>query len=152
MIRFNLWPLFQGQIRIAKIKVLISHFFVFLEICNFTPTYSKSWAKNILMWSAFTLGSIFKVKRQLNGFGEFSFWWIQFASVLQCDSFFMHVSLDVMYCVLLNMYVKLYSDISKQYPLQNMIHCISFVPFGLSHSLKVIMTKDYQGFINGGLF
>ena len=40
--------------------------------------------ENLLMWSDFTLGSSFKVKRWLIGFGEFSFWWIQFASVLRC--------------------------------------------------------------------
>ena len=42
----------------------------------------KSWAKNLLMWSDLTLGSSFKVKQWLIGFGELSFWWIQFASVL----------------------------------------------------------------------
>ena len=57
---------------------------MFLEVCNVTPTYRKSWAKNLLMWSDFTLDSSFKVKRLLIGFGEFYFWWIQFASVLQC--------------------------------------------------------------------
>ena len=48
-----------------------------------TPTYGKSWAKTLLM-SDLTLGSSFKVKPWLFGFGEFSFWWIQFASVLLC--------------------------------------------------------------------
>ena len=48
------------------------------------PTCRKSWAKNLLMWSDFTLGSSFKVKPWLIGFGEFSFWWIRFASVLRC--------------------------------------------------------------------
>ena len=43
-----------------------------------TPT---SWAKNLSMWSDLTLGSSFKVKRWLIGFGELSFWWIQFASL-----------------------------------------------------------------------
>ena len=35
------------------------------------PTYRKSWAGNLLMWSDFTLGSSFKVKRWLIGFGGF---------------------------------------------------------------------------------
>ena len=48
------------------------------------PTYTKSWVKNLLIWSDFTLGSSFEVKRWLIGFGEISFWWIQFASVLRC--------------------------------------------------------------------
>ena len=64
--------------------MLITRLFLFLEVCNVTPTYRKSWAKNLLMWSDFTLGSSFKVKRWLMVFGEFSFWWIQFASVLRC--------------------------------------------------------------------
>ena len=51
--------------------MLITRLFVFLEVCNVTPTYRKSWAKNLLMWSDFTLGSSFKVKRWLIGFGEF---------------------------------------------------------------------------------
>ena len=40
--------------------------------------------RNLLIWSDFTLG-LSKVKRYFNGFGEFSFWWIQFVSVLQCN-------------------------------------------------------------------
>ena len=47
--RFNLWPLLQGQMRIAKLKVLITHLFLFLEVCNVISTYRKSWAKNLLM-------------------------------------------------------------------------------------------------------
>ena len=41
------------------------------------PTYRKSWAKNILMWSDLTLGPLLKVKRWFTGFGELSFQWIQ---------------------------------------------------------------------------
>ena len=37
------------------------------------PTYRKSWAGNLVMFS----GPSFEVKRWLTGFGEFSFWWIQ---------------------------------------------------------------------------
>ena len=48
------------------------------------PTYRKSWAGNLLILSGLTLGSSFKAKRWLIGFGELSFWWIQFASVLRC--------------------------------------------------------------------
>ena len=44
---------------------------VFLEVFNVTPTYRKSWAKNLLMWSDFTLGSSFKVKRLLICVGGF---------------------------------------------------------------------------------
>ena len=52
--------------------MFISCLFVFLEVCSVTPTYRKSWAKNLLIWSDFTLGFSFKVKRCYNGFGEFS--------------------------------------------------------------------------------
>ena len=48
--------------------MFISCLFVFLEVCSVTPTYRKSWAKNLLIWSDF----FFKVKRCYNGFGEFS--------------------------------------------------------------------------------
>ena len=41
------------------------------------PTYRRSWAGNLLMFSDLTLGSSFEVKRWFTGFGELSFWWIQ---------------------------------------------------------------------------
>ena len=41
------------------------------------PTYRKSWAGNLLMFSDLTLGPSFKVKRWFTGFDELSFWWIQ---------------------------------------------------------------------------
>ena len=41
------------------------------------PTYRRSWAGNLLMFSDLTLGPSFKVKRWFTGFGELSFWWIQ---------------------------------------------------------------------------
>ena len=43
----------------------------------------KSWARNLLMLDL-TFGPYFKVKRSFTGFGELSFRWIQFASVLRC--------------------------------------------------------------------
>ena len=41
------------------------------------PTYRKSWAGNLLMFSDLTLGPSFKVKLWFTGFGELSFRWIQ---------------------------------------------------------------------------
>ena len=41
------------------------------------PTYNKSWAGNLLMWSDMTLGPSFKVKQWFTDFGELSFQWIQ---------------------------------------------------------------------------
>ena len=34
-----------------------------LEVCNVKPTYRKSWAGNLLMWSDLTMGPSFKVKQ-----------------------------------------------------------------------------------------
>ena len=65
--------------------MLITRLLLVLEVWDGKPTYRKSWVKNVLKWANFTLGFSFKVKRCFNGVGELCFWWIQFASVLQCD-------------------------------------------------------------------
>ena len=44
-------------------KVLITRLLLILEACNVKPTYRKSWAVNLLMWSDLTLDPSFKVKR-----------------------------------------------------------------------------------------
>ena len=77
VVRFDLGPFLQGQMRIAKLKVLITHLLLDLEVCNVKPTYRKSWAGNLFMWSDLTLSPSFKVKRWFTGFGELSFRWIQ---------------------------------------------------------------------------
>ena len=41
------------------------------------PTYRRSWAGNLRMFSDLTLGPSFKVKQWFTGFGELSFWSIQ---------------------------------------------------------------------------
>ena len=41
VVRFDLGPLFQGQTRIAKLKVLIPCLLLVLEVCNVKPTYWK---------------------------------------------------------------------------------------------------------------
>ena len=41
------------------------------------PTYRRSWAGNLLMFSDLTLCPSFKVNRWFTGFGELSFRWIQ---------------------------------------------------------------------------
>ena len=53
MVRFDLGPLLQGQTTIAELKVLV------LEVCNMKPTYRRSWAGNLLMFSDLTLVSSF---------------------------------------------------------------------------------------------
>ena len=41
------------------------------------PTYRRSWAGNLLMFSDLTLDPSFKVRQWFTGFGELSFRWIQ---------------------------------------------------------------------------
>ena len=49
VVRFDLGPLIRGQMRIAKSKVLINHFFSCREVCNVKASYRKSCARNLLM-------------------------------------------------------------------------------------------------------
>ena len=63
VVRFDLGPLLQGQTRIAKLKVLITRLLSILEVWDGKPTYRKSCAANLLMWSDLTLGPSFNVKR-----------------------------------------------------------------------------------------
>ena len=53
VVRFDLGPLLQGQLSIAKLKVW-----------DGKPTYRKSWAGNYLVWSDLTLDPSFKVKQR----------------------------------------------------------------------------------------
>ena len=46
-----------------NLKVLITHLLLVLEVWDGKPTYRKSWAGNLLVWSDLTLGPSFKVKR-----------------------------------------------------------------------------------------
>ena len=61
--RFVLWPLLQGQTRIAKLKVLITCLLLVLQVCNVKPTSRKSSAGNLLMWSDLALDPSFRVKQ-----------------------------------------------------------------------------------------
>ena len=63
VVRFDLGPLLQGQTRIAKRKMFIPRVLLVLEIWEGEPTYRKSWARNLLVWSDLTLDPSFKVKR-----------------------------------------------------------------------------------------
>ena len=54
VVRFDLGPWF---------KVLITCLLLDLEVCSVKPTYRKSWAGNLLMWSDLTLDPSFKVKQ-----------------------------------------------------------------------------------------
>ena len=63
VVGFDLGPLLQGQMNIAKHKVLITRLFLVLDVWDGKPTHRKSWARNLLVWLDLTLGSSFKVKR-----------------------------------------------------------------------------------------
>ena len=64
VIGFDLGLLLQGQTRTARPKVLIIRLLLVLEVCNVKPTYRKSWAGNLLIWSDLTVDPSFKVKRR----------------------------------------------------------------------------------------
>ena len=87
------WNPPSSQTRTAKLEVLITCFLLVLQVCNVTPTYRKLWAGNLLMWSDFSLGPSFKVKRWFTGFGELSFRWIQIylGSPMHESSLFMNL-------------------------------------------------------------
>ena len=63
VVRFDLGPLLQGQTRIAKLKVLITRLLLVLAVWHGKPTYRKSWAGNLFMWSDLTLDPSLKVKQ-----------------------------------------------------------------------------------------
>ena len=62
VVRFDLGPLLQGQRRIGKLKSAYTCLLLVLEVRDGKPTYRKSWAGNLLVWSDLTLGPSFKVK------------------------------------------------------------------------------------------
>ena len=53
----------EGQTRIAKLKMLITRLLLVLQVWDGKPTCRKSWAGNLLLWSDLTLGPSFKVKQ-----------------------------------------------------------------------------------------
>ena len=60
--RFELGPLFQGQMRIAELKSVYNALIIGLQVWDGKPTYRKSGAGNLLVWSDLTLDHSFKVK------------------------------------------------------------------------------------------
>ena len=60
VVGFDPWPLFHGQMRITKIN---SVYILLVRIPRGLQCHIKSWAKNLLIWSDFTLFFSFKVKR-----------------------------------------------------------------------------------------
>ena len=61
VVGFHLGLLLQGQTKIAKPKSAFDFLLLVLEVSNVKPTYRKSWAGNLLMWSDLTLNPSFKV-------------------------------------------------------------------------------------------
>ena len=48
---------------LPKVKVPITCLLLVVEVWDGKPTYRKSWAGNLLVWSDLTMGPSFKVKR-----------------------------------------------------------------------------------------
>ena len=63
VVRFDLGPLLQGQTRIAKLKSAYTLLIIGSRGLDSKPTYRKSWAGNLLMWSDLTLEPSFEVKQ-----------------------------------------------------------------------------------------
>ena len=63
VVGFDLGLLLQGQIGQQNLKLRITHLLLILEIWDGKPTYRKSWAGSLMVWSDLTLGPSFKVKR-----------------------------------------------------------------------------------------
>ena len=63
VVGFDLGPLLQGQTRIGKLKTAYNSLIIVLQVWDGKPTYRKSWAGILLVWSDLTLDPSFKVKR-----------------------------------------------------------------------------------------
>ena len=62
VVRFDLGPLLQGQMGRAKIKSSYNSLIFVPRGLQCHTNLWEIWAKNLLMWSDFTVGSSFKVK------------------------------------------------------------------------------------------
>ena len=62
VVGFDLGPLLQGQTSIAKLKSAYNSLIIGPRGLGWKPTYRKSWAMNLLVWSDLTLDPSFKVK------------------------------------------------------------------------------------------
>ena len=71
VVRFDLGPLLEGQTRIAKPKSAYNSLIIGPRCFQCETTLQEIMGLESFDW--------------LIGFGELSFWWIQFASVLRCD-------------------------------------------------------------------
>ena len=62
VVGFDLGCFLQGQMRIGKLKSGYNSLLV-LHVWDGKPTYRKSWAANLLVWSDLTSGVSFKIKQ-----------------------------------------------------------------------------------------
>ena len=58
VVGFDLGPLLQGQTRIAQLKSAYNSLIIGPRGVKFKPTYRKSWAENLLVWTDLTLGPL----------------------------------------------------------------------------------------------
>ena len=58
----TLGPAFKVKQGYPNLEVVITCLLLVLEVCSVKPTYRKSWAGNLSMWSDLTLDTAFKVK------------------------------------------------------------------------------------------
>ena len=63
LLDLTLDPSFKVKRGYPNLKLLITRLLLVLEVWDGKPTYRKSWAGNLLVWSALTLSPSFKVKR-----------------------------------------------------------------------------------------
>ena len=63
VVGFDLGALLQGQAKITKLKSGYNLLIIGPRGFDGKPTYRKSWAGNLLVWSDLTLDPSFKVKR-----------------------------------------------------------------------------------------
>ena len=62
VVGFTLGPSFKVKRGQPNLKVPMTSLLLVLEVWDGKPTYRKSWAGNLLVWSDLTLGPSLKVK------------------------------------------------------------------------------------------
>ena len=62
VVGFDLGCLLQDKTGMPDLELVITRLLLVLDVYTVKPTYRKSWAANLLMWSDLTFGPSFKVK------------------------------------------------------------------------------------------
>ena len=84
MVRFDLGPLIQGQMRISKFESAYNSLIIGPRGLQCEKNYRKLWAGNLLMWSDLTFGPSFKVNDGSLALVSCLSGGYKFASVLGC--------------------------------------------------------------------